>query len=84
MDGLSGICMKLEDKYLAVNSLWWLGAFVTKYLPKQRDQVIQYLKEIEKEIGRAELMKAGENCTSDYPQLKASFEDFKEQYNKNT
>jgi hypothetical protein len=33
-EGLRDIGMKLEDKYLAVNGLWCLGAFVMEYLPR--------------------------------------------------
>ena len=83
-EGLRDISMKLEDKYLAVNGLWCLGAFVMEYLPEQCDRVIQYLKEIEKEneIDTAALMRWGENCIRDYPNLKASFEEFKKRYNE--
>ncbi|MDD2665686.1 MAG: hypothetical protein PHD13_03880 [Methanocellales archaeon] len=84
MGGIIDICMKLEDKHLAVNELWWVGAFVTKYLPKNSDIAIQSLKEIEEDIGKGGLMYGAKNCTRGYPQLEASLEDFKEQYNKNT
>ena len=81
-EGLRDIGMKLEDKYLAVNGMWCLGAFVMEYLPEQCDRVIQNLKEIENEIGKGTLMSWGKNCISDYPNLKSSFEEFKRRYNE--
>ncbi|RZN34808.1 MAG: hypothetical protein EF813_09630 [Methanosarcinales archaeon] len=66
----------------AVKGVWCLGAFVTKYMPKQADTVIQSLKEIEKEIGKDSLMKWEweKNCTNKHPHLKSSFEKFKRRY----
>jgi hypothetical protein len=60
-EGLRDIGMNSEDKYLAVNGLWYLGAFVMEYLPGQVDQIIRYLKEIEKEseIATAIVMRWG-------------------------
>ncbi|NMX21518.1 hypothetical protein C5S30_03615 [ANME-1 cluster archaeon GoMg4] len=83
-EGLRDIGMKSgdKDKYLAVNGLWCLGAFVTEYLPEQVDHVIQNLREMEKEIGKEALMSWGKNCISDYPNLKSSFEEFKRRYNE--
>jgi hypothetical protein len=81
-EGLRDIGMNSEDKYLAVRELWYLGTFVMEYLPEKCDRVIQYLKEIEKEneIDRATLMRWGEYCISDSPNLEASFEKFKRRY----
>ena len=81
-EGLRDIGMELEDKYLAVNGLWCLGAFVMEYLPEHCNRVIQTLKEIENEIGKDALMSWGKNCISDYPNLKSSFEEFKRRYNE--
>nr|QNO52941.1 hypothetical protein IEHOEKMD_00012 [Methanosarcinales archaeon ANME-1 ERB6]QNO53964.1 hypothetical protein MMBEDHBC_00019 [Methanosarcinales archaeon ANME-1 ERB6] len=81
-EGLRDIGMELEGKYLAVNGLWCLGAFVMEYLPEHCDRVIQNLKKIENEIGKDALMSWGKNCISDYPNLKASFEEFKKRYNE--
>jgi len=81
-EGLRDISMKLEDKYLAVNGLWCLGAFVMEYLPEQCDRVIQNLKEIENEIGKGTLMSWGKNCISEFPNLKSSFEEFLRRYNE--
>jgi hypothetical protein len=90
VDGLKDIGMAADEgtnegtraKYIAVNGLWCLGAFVMKYLPEQFDHVIQKLKEMEKEIGKEALMSWGKNCISDYPNLKSSFEEFKRRYNE--
>ena len=90
VDGLKDIGMAADEgtdegtraKYIAVNGLWCLGAFVMKYLPEQFDHVIQKLKEMEKEIGKEALMSWGKNCISDYPKLKSSFEEFKRRYNE--
>lgn len=82
VEGLKDIGMELKDEYLAVNGLWCLGAFVTEYLPEQVDRVIQNLKEMEKKIGRDLLIGWGKNCISDYPNLKASFEEIKRRYEK--
>ncbi len=85
--GLRDIAMELVElgynyEYLAVNSLWWLGAFVTKYLPQMRNQVILNLKGIEKEVGKDEFMTWRETRIRDYPLLEAYFKDFKGQYDK--
>ena len=53
---------------------------MTEYLPEQVDRVIQNLKEMEKKIGRDLLIRWGGNCIGDYPNLKASFEEFKRRY----
>jgi len=90
VEGLKDIGMAADEgtdegtraKYIAVNGLWCLGAFVMKYLPEQVDHVIKNLKEMEKEIGKDSLMSWGKNCISDYPNLKASFEEFKGRYEK--
>ena len=81
-EGLRDIGRELEDKYLAVNGLWCLGAFVMEYLPEQVDHVIQNLREMEKEIGKEALMSWGKNCIQDHPNLKSSFEEFKRRYNE--
>ena len=81
-EGLRDIGMEVEDKYLAVNGLWCLGAFVMEYLPEHCNRVIQTLKEIENEIGKDALMSWGKNCISDYSNLKSSFEEFKKRYNE--
>ena len=82
VDGLKDVGMELKDKYIAVNGLWCLGAFVMKYLPEQVDHVIQKLKEMEKEIGKDSLMRWEKNCISDYSSLKSSLEEFKRRYEK--
>lgn len=78
--GLSDI----RSKYVAANAVqgvWCLGGFVTKYMPERAGTVIQNLKEIEKEIGKDLLMKWEKNCVNKYPDLKSSFEEFKRGYN---
>ena len=91
--GLKDVVVKLSDstelrdmktKYIAANAVqgvWCLGGFVTKYMPKRADTVIQNLKEIEKEIGKELLMKWEKNCVNKYPDLKSSFEKLKRGYN---
>jgi len=70
-----------KNKITAVQGIWCLGGYVTKYMPKRADTVIQNLKEIEKEIGKELLMKWEKNCVNKYPDLKSSFEEFKRKYN---
>ena len=70
-------------KYVAANAVqgvWCLGGFVTKYMPERADTVIQNLKEIEKEIDKDLLMKLEKNCVNKYPDLKSFFEEFKRGY----
>jgi hypothetical protein len=71
-----------RQKYIAVNGVWCLGAFVMEYLPEQCDRVIQKLKEIGSEIGRDWLMKYEEGCIVDHPNLKSALEVFKKRYNE--
>jgi len=73
------------NKRIAVNNIWCLGAFVTKYRPNLVDIVIENLNEIEKEIGRDLLMSLSKNCLSKncinkYPNLKSALEAFKRRY----
>ena len=73
----------MRSKYVAANAVqgvWCLGAFVTEYMPLHVDNVLQSLKEIEKEIGEDLLMKWGKNCVNKYPHLKSSFKEFKMRY----
>ena len=91
--GLKDVVVKLSDstelrdmktKYIAANAVqgvWCLGGFVTKYMPERAGTVIQNLKEIEKEIGKDLLMKWEKNCVNKYPDLKSSFEKLKRGYN---
>ena len=90
VEGLKDIGMAADEgtdegtraKYIAVNGLWCLGAFVMEYLPEQVDHVIQNLREMEKEIGKEALMSWEKNCILDHPNLKSSFEEFKRRYNE--
>lgn len=63
-----------------VDGLWYLGAFVTEYLPKQVDRVIHALKEKEKEVGKDLLMEWEKECISGNPNLKPALEEFKRRY----
>lgn len=90
--GLKDVVVELSDstglrdmksKYIAANAVqgvWCLGGFMTKYMPERASTVIQNLKEIEKEIGKDLLMKWEKNCVNKYPDLKSSFEEFKRGY----
>jgi len=85
MEGLKAVSMAVDEgtdaKYIAVNGLWCLGAFVMEYLySEQVENAIKNLREMEKEIGKDLLMRWGENCISDYPYLKSSLEEFKMRY----
>ncbi|MHA1522665.1 MAG: hypothetical protein ACTSRK_21065, partial [Promethearchaeota archaeon] len=80
VEGLKDVGMELKDKCLPVRGLWCLGVFVMEYLPEQVDRVIPNIKEMEKKIGRDLLMRWGENCMPDYPNLNASLEEFKRRY----
>lgn len=81
-EGLRDICMNSEDKNFAVRGLWCLGAFVMEYLPEWCDQVILYLKDIEKEIGKDLLMEYEKYCISDHPNLESALEEFKRRYDE--
>ena len=81
-EGLRDIGMQLEDKYLAINGLWCLGAFVKEYIPDLFDDVIKNLKEIEEVIGRDLLMAYEKGCISDHPNLNSALEEFKRRYNE--
>ena len=70
------------DKYIAVNGVWCLGAFVTEYIPDLVDFVIENLKEMEGVIGRDLLMEYEKGCIMDYPNLKSALEEFKRRYNE--
>lgn len=75
----------MKSKYVAANAVqgvWCLGAFVTEYMPLHVDNVLQNLKEIEKEIGKDLLMKWRENCVNKYPHLKSSFKEFTRRYDE--
>ena len=63
----------------AVQGVWCLGVLVAKYMPKRVDDVIQNLKEIDKEIGKDLVMK---NRVNKYPHLESSFEEFKRRYDE--
>ncbi len=63
----------------AVQGVWCLGVLVAKYMPKRVDNVIQNLKEIDKEIGKDLVMK---NRVNKYPHLKSSFDEFKRRYDE--
>ena len=68
------------DSKSTVNGLWYSGAFVTEYFPKQVDHAIHALKEKEKEVGKDLLMEWGRDCISGYPNLKPALEEFKRRY----
>ncbi|MFV9632015.1 MAG: hypothetical protein ACNYWM_13245, partial [Methanosarcinales archaeon] len=73
----------MKSEYVAANAVqgvWCLGGFVTKYMPERAGTVIQNLKEIEKEIGKNLLIKWEKNCVNKYPDLKSYFEEFKRGY----
>lgn len=69
----------MDTKY-TVTGLWRLGAFVTEYLPKQVDHVIQALKEMEKEVGKDSLVDWESDSIRGYPNLKPALEEFKRRY----